>query len=136
MKQLNKLQSLGFLFGGVLMVAGAGCFAFMWHQDIACWVYLLGAILFCLFQSMQLYLGQNVVVKRLKRIQSVAHLFFIFAGILMIDTTHLYFKDLFSDYTTYLNLVYNKWVVLLLVAAFLEMYTAHRIDSEMKKEKS
>ena len=32
--------------------------------------------------------------------------------------------------------MYNKWVVLLLIAAFLEIYTVHRIDSEMKKCKN
>ena len=31
-------------------------------------------------------------------------------------------------------MVFNKWVLLLLVAAVLEIYTMHRISSELDKE--
>ena len=37
---------------------------------------------------------------------------------------------------TYFNLIYNKWVMLLLAAAILEMYSMHRIASELKKEEA
>ena len=33
-----------------------------------------------------------------------------------------------------LQLIYNKWVLLLLVAAILEIYTMHRISHLLKKE--
>ena len=46
MKQLNKTQSALFLIGGVLMVIGAGCFAFLYEQQVVCWIYLVGALLF------------------------------------------------------------------------------------------
>ena len=71
MKQLNKLQSILYAVGGALMVIGAGCFAFMWQQRVVCWLYLAGATLFCLMQSMQTYEGTDFVVRRLKRIQAV-----------------------------------------------------------------
>lgn len=134
MKQLNKLQSTLFIIGGVLMVVGAGCYAFMYMQKTACWIYLVGAVLFAFMQVSQTYEGNSFVVKRLKRIMSLADLFFILSGMLMVDSAYQLLRDAFTDYTSYLSLIYNKWVLLLLVAAFLEMYTMHRIASELKKE--
>ena len=135
MKQLNKLQSILYAVGGALMVIGAGCFAIMWQQRAVCWLYLVGATLFCLMQSMQTYEGTDFVVRRLKRIQAVANIFFMLAGILMIDTAYMFFRPLFDSSIAYVDYLYNKWVVLLLIAALLEIYTMHRIDHEMKKDK-
>ena len=135
MKQLNKLQSILYAVGGVLMVIGAGCFAFMWQQQAVCWLYLVGATLLCLMQSMQTYEGTDFVVRRLKRIQAVANIFFMLAGILMVDTAYMFFRPLFDSSIAYVDYLYNKWVVLLLIAALLEIYTMHRIDHEMKKDK-
>ena len=136
MKQLNRFQSILFAIGGMLMVIGAGCFAFMWQQQVVCWLFLAGATMFTLMQSMQTYEGSNFVIRRLKRIQAVANLFFMLAGILMVDTAYMFFRPLFNSSIAYIDFLYNKWVVLLLIAAFLEIYSMHRIDSEMKKDKS
>jgi hypothetical protein len=136
MKQLNRFQSILFAIGGMLMVIGAGCFAFMWQQQVVCWLFLAGASMFTLMQSMQTYEGSNFVIRRLKRIQAVANIFFMLAGILMVDTAYMFFRPLFNSSIAYIDFLYNKWVVLLLIAAFLEIYTMHRIDSEMKKDKS
>lgn len=54
----------------------------------------------------------------------------------MVDSAYMFLRDSFSDTVTYLNLIYNKWVLMLLVAAILEMYTMHRISSELKKEEA
>ena len=134
MKQLNKIQSAVFLAGGVLMVAGAGCYAFMFMQSVACWIYLVGAVMFAVMQVSQAYEGDNFAVKRLKKIMTMADIFFVLSGVLMVDSAHLFLKDAFSDYTTYINYIYNKWVMLLLVAAILEMYSMHRISSELRKD--
>lgn len=134
MKQLNKLQSLIFLTGGAMMVVGAGCFALMWQQKIACWIYLAGALMFGVMQMMQEYLGNNFIVKRLKRIMSLADIFFILSGFLMVDMVYRFLQSAFDNYLTYYNTIYNKWVVLLLIAAILEMYTMHRIEHELSKE--
>ena len=136
MKQLNRFQSILFAIGGTLMVIGAGCFAFMWQQQVVCWLFLAGASMFTLMQSMQTYEGSNFVIRRLKRIQAVANIFFMLAGILMVDTAYMFFRPLFNSSIAYIDFLYNKWVVLLLIAAFLEIYSMHRIDSEMKKDKS
>lgn len=134
MKQLNTIQSALFLLGGVLMVIGAGCFVFMFVQQIACWIFLVGALLFAAMQVNQTYEGQNLTIKRLKKIMTFADIFFVLAGLLMVDSANMWLRYYFSDITTYLNLVYNKWVLLLLAAAILEMYSMHRIASELKKE--
>lgn len=136
MKQLNTLQSALFLTGGILMVIGAGCFVFMFAQQIVCWIFLLGALLFAAMQVNQAYEGHNPTIKRLKKIMTFADIFFVLAGLLMVDSANMWLRDSFADTTTYLNLVYNKWVMLLLAAAILEMYSMHRIAAELKKEET
>ena len=136
MRQLTKLQGALFLIGGLLMVIGAGSFALLWQQKVMCWVYLVGAVLFTVMQSMQIYEGQDFTIKRLKSIMGLADMFFILAGILMIDLHYHILETLFGgNYFAYIEMVYNKWVVLLLIAALLEIYTTHRIDHEHKKKK-
>lgn len=134
MKQLNKTQSALFVAGGVLMVIGAGSYAATWMQQVACWVFLTGSLLFTIMQQMQSYEGQNFVIRRLKNIMSFAHLCFVLSGLLMADSAYGFMLRAFSNYMDYYTYLYNKWVVLLLVAAILEVYTMHRIDNELKKE--
>ncbi len=117
MKQLNKTQSALFLIGGVLMVIGAGCFAFLYEQQVVCWIYLVGALLFATMQALQTYEGTDPTVKRLKRIMTLADFFFVLSGLLMVDNAYMCLRDAFTDCITYLQLIYNKWVLLLLVAA-------------------
>ncbi len=122
------------------MVIGAGCFVFLWQQAVVCWVYLVGALMFTSMQAVQIYEGKDLTVRRLKRIQSLANLFFVLSGLLMIDAVHHVLLPLFRNaegtglynYQLYLQ---NKWVILLLVAAMLEVYTTHRLDHELKSEK-
>lgn len=109
MKQLTNIQSGLFLFGGVLMVIGAGSYAFMWHQEVVGFIYLIGACLFGGIQLMQSYEGRNMVIKRLKRIMSLADLLFIFSGMIMIDNAFGVTQSFFGNYATYLEVVYNKW---------------------------
>ena len=106
----------------------------MWHQDIVCWIYLVGSLLFAVIQIMQTYEGNKLTIKRLKKIMSIADIFFVLSGVLMVDTAHRFLMSAFTNYLTYFEMIYNKWVVLLLIAALLEMYTMHRIDHELHKE--
>lgn len=139
MKQLNKIQTFIFILGGVLMVIGAGCFAFgyMIYPKMVLytsWLFLLGTVSFSVMQAMQLYEGPSQVIHRLKRIQTVADIFFVLSGISMVDTVYAFARNWFSNYETYITYFYNKWVVFLLVAALIELYTTHRISHELKKE--
>lgn len=138
MKQLNKIQTLLYIAGGIMMVIGAASFAFaMGHKDIisaASWLFLVGTVLFALMQLMQTYTGKSIVIRRLKRIQATGDFVFILSGISMVDTVYHFFMPLFHNYENYITYVYNKWVVLLLIAVVLELYTVHRIDHELRKE--
>ena len=122
MKQLSKIQTIVFLVGGILMVIGAGSYVFMFQRAVMSVVFLVGALCFALMQLEQRYDGQNVVIIRLRRIQLIADVLFILSGILMIDSH-------------YIQYVYNKWIMTLLIAAILEIYTVHRLSSELEKEK-
>lgn len=140
MKQLNRLQSALFLTGGVLMVIGAACYCLMFWRQMACWTFLAGALLFASMQLTQTYGGTNITIRRLKNIQCIADIFFILSGILMVDSFYQWLRPLFhgengTGYIIYIEYVYNKWVILLLVAALLEMYTTHRLGNELEKNK-
>ena len=138
MKQLSKLQSVIFLLGGVLMVIGAACFAFGFIYPkmmlITSWLFLAGTVLFSVIQAMQVYEGPSLIIHRLKRMQYVADIFFVLSGISMVDTVYAFARHWFSNQETYITYFYNKWVVFLLIAALLELYTTHRISHELKKE--
>lgn len=134
MKQLSRTQNIIFLVGGVLMVVGAGCFAFMWQQEVMCWIYLAGAVMFATMQMMQTYEGNNITVRRLKKIMTTADIFFVLSGILMVDNAYRFMQQVFTNYVAYFQYVFNKWVLLLLVAAVLEIYTMHRISAELSEE--
>ena len=115
MKQLSKFQSILFVLGGIL--------------------FLVGTLLFATMQMMQEYKGNNMTISRLKNIMTIADLVFIFSGILMVDNVYGFIRPAFSNANDYVTYLYNKWVVLLLIAAILEIYTMHRIEWEIKKEK-
>ncbi len=132
---LNTTQSVLLLFGGILMVCGMGSFVFMFQRPIAALVFLVGAVLFAIMQCLQTYHGTSFVIRRLKGIMNMADLLFVLAGVLMIDTETHFMRPMFSNQEHYINYVYNKWLVLLLVAVVLELYSTHRISHEMNKKK-
>ena len=138
MRQLSKLESIIYLFGGMTMVAGAGLYAFFIAQSIVCWVMLIGALAFVLMQSRQRYEGTSQTIRRLRKIMTIAGLGFIIAGLFMVEASYMFLRPVFSNtvesYTTYVNIFHHNWVILLLISAILEMYTSHRISYELKKE--
>lgn len=137
MKQLSKAESFLFLFGGLLMVVGAGLYAFLLVQKISSVVFLVGAILFVAMQLRQRYLGSSITIRRLRRIMGIADVCFVLAGLLMVEQCYGFFAQKLMGNLTYLvYLIYaaRNWVVLLLIGALLEMYTTHRISGELQKE--
>lgn len=132
-RELSKLQSALFMAGGILMVIGTGCYVFMFQQLQAGLVFLTGAVLFSVMQAMQTYHGNNLSIKRLKNIMNIADLLFVLSGVLMIDKVNNFMRPMFSNQETYIQYVYNKWIVLLLIAVILEVYTVHRISNELAK---
>ena len=64
---------------------------------------------------------------------------FVLSGVLMLEDKYLFIQPLFTEYFdngyyAYVTYVHNNWVVLLLVAAIIEIYTTHRISHELGKE--
>jgi drug/metabolite transporter (DMT)-like permease len=137
MKQLNKAQSIVFLLGGLLMVVGAGMYAFLIEQKISSVLFLAGAIAFSLMQIYQRYEGQNLTIRRLRKIMLAADVCFVLAGMLMTEQQYGLMSYVIRGeaYIQFVIATYNKWVVILLIAAILEMYTMHRISNELEKEK-
>ena len=139
MKQLNSLQNLIFLAGGALMVIGVALNFFGFQQVAAC-LFLLGAVCFGGMQMMQAYEGNNVVIRRLRRIMTLADVLFIVSGLLLLEQIFNFLMPLFQIngmqgmiyYAQYV--VHNNWVLVLFVAALLELYTMHRISSELAEE--
>ncbi len=133
MRQLSRLQTYIFLAGAVLMAIGAGACAFLVYPKIFAWVYLAGAVAFVAMQVEQRYEGTSFVIRRLRRIMLLSGIFFILAGISLLDTQYYFFKPL-MPLQTYLTYVYNKWVALLLAGALMQLYTTHRISNELQKD--
>ena len=129
MKQLNKAENIIFLFGAVLMVVGSGARVFMlpWSP----YVFAMGVIAFVLMQLKQKYEGDSLTIHRLRNITVVSDFFFLLAALLMFaDMNNLFGLPLLF----YVQYVHNNWVVALLVAAVLQLYSTHRIGRELEKE--
>ena len=129
MKQLSRVESAIFLLGGLLMVIGAGASLLAWVG--APYVFALGALCFTAMQMKQRYDGQNVTIRRLRRMMLISDVLFLVSALLMFASQ----RNIFGlDHITYLQYVYQKWVVTLLIAAILQLYSYHRIGQELVKE--
>ena len=129
MRQLSKWESYVMLLGGLLMVIGAGAnvLFFSW----APYVFAPGALLFVAMQLRQRYEGRDFTIRRLRRIQIISNVLFLLAGLLMIANQANFLP---IDQLYYIKYVHNNWVVVLLVAAVLQLYTSHRIAHELEKD--
>ena len=129
MRELNKLQTAIFLFGGILMAIGAGTTLLGWGS--APYIFAIGAVCFSSMQMLQRYEGQNFTIRRLRRMMLISDVLFLVAALLMFASKGNF---LGLSYITYIEYVYNKWVIVLLIAALLQLYSMHRIGSELEKE--
>lgn len=128
MKQLSSIETAILLVGGLLMVVGAGALLFL--QSWAPWVYAPGALMFAAMQLRQRYDGNVFTIRRLRRMIIVSDILFLVAALLMFANQSNF---LGLDYLSYIKYVRNNWVVVLLVAAILQLYASHRIASELEK---
>ncbi len=135
LRPMNALETLLFAGGGLLMVVGMGLYVFAMRPWWAAVVYLVGSVLFGILQVMQSYTGDNFKIQRLKNMTTLADILFILAGVLMVDTSLQFLRPMFSNGITYFQWVYNKWLVVLLVAVILELYAINRIAHYLKKAK-
>lgn len=129
MKQLSKIQQVIYLIGATLMAAGAGMSVLGWA--VAPYLYCVGALCFASMQMLQRYEGTNFTIKRLRRIMLTSDVLFMLAGVLMLTNGQ---NVLGLDHITYIEYVYNKWIIVLLIAAILQLYSLHRLEKELAKE--
>ena len=93
MRPLNKLQSIVFVLGAILMAVGAGLTIVQF--PLAAWVYAVGAICFASMQMLQRYDGPNYVIRRLRRMMILSDVLFLVAGVLLFanaDSWKLFFR--------------------------------------------
>lgn len=128
MRQLNKTENTILLFGAVMMVIGSG--ANIFAQPWAPYVFGMGTVGYVLMQLKQKYEGSNVAIKRLRRMVIISDVCLLLAAVMMFANMDNLFR---LDAVTYIKYVHNNWVVVLLVAAMLQLYTSHRISKEILK---
>ena len=116
-----------FIAGAVLMVIGAATSLFRW--DAAPWLFAVGALAYTSMQMQQSYEGRNITVRRLRRIMLLSDFLLLLTAALMFISRWPQLGGL--DWLTYVNYVHNTWVVTLLIAAILQLYTTYRIDREL-----
>ncbi len=90
-------------------------------------------------QMRQKYEGTNLTIRRLRSIMTVGNIFFVIAALLMVENAYQFLRPVFlkngvQGDITYITYIFNKWVIALLVGAVIELYTTHRISSELEKE--
>ena len=128
MRQLNKIENTILLFGAVMMVIGSG--ANIFAQPWAPYVFGMGTVGYVLMQLKQKYKGSNVAIKRLRRMVIISDVCLLLAAVMMFANMDNLFR---LDAVTYIKYVHNNWVVVLLVADMLQLYTSHRISKEILK---
>lgn len=134
MKQLSSQQQIVMAVGAFMMVVGVGCFVFSVLPQVFSVVFFIGAVAFASIQMIQASSdgSDDITLRRLKRIMMIGDICFIVAGLLMLENAYMVlYKVLPLD--VWLRYCWNNWVIVLLVAAILEIYTSHRISYELKK---
>ncbi len=134
-RELGIIGTVLFVLGSVLMVVGLGVFVFLLRNVYGAVCFLCGAVLFAVMQCMQTYSGDDFTLRRLKNMMNLADLLFVLAGILLLDTSTQFLRGLFSNVMVYFNYIYNKWLIVLLVAVMLELYSVNRISYKLRRMK-
>lgn len=117
------------LAGGLLMVIGSGASLFL--QSWAPYVFAPGAVMFAAMQMRQRYDGSNFNIRRLRRMMLLSDVLFLVAALLMFANRSNFLR---LEYLSYIKYVHNNWIVVLLVAAILQLYASHRIGYELEKD--
>ena len=131
MEPMSKWQNAVFILGALLMLIGAVSSIFRWPPHP--YVFTAGAVCYAAMQAMQRYTGSSLTVNRLLRIQTLSGLLLVATGVLMYANAGNPFGLGQLDYLTY---IHGKWVVTLLLAAILQLYTTYRIGTELEKGKN
>lgn len=109
-------KELGILFICGMVFALIGAAVYVTHWEYAPYMFIIGSVTAAIAQVFSQPTVESVALRRLYRQQTFGALFLVMAGVLM-----LYSHG-------------NEWIVCLLIAAILELYTAYRIPQEEKKQ--
>lgn len=112
---MKKIANILYMAGALMVLAGA--VLRISHPTYAAYIFIVGATLFAVMQFLLRCRSNNSVVRRLVGQQQLAGAALIGAGVLMFTHTR------------------NEWVVVLFIAAVIELFTAYRIPQELEKEK-
>lgn len=104
----------GYLFRGSAIIVLLSASLYILLPDIMRYVFAVGAAGMAISRLSERYEGTNLRIRRLSRLQKLA-------ALLIVGASYFMFKP------------FNQWVPLLLIAAFLELYTSWMIDREEKK---
>lgn len=129
MRKLSNVETAIMLIGGLLMVIGSGASLFL--QSWAPYVFALGALMFTAMQMRQTYEGKSFTIRRLRRIMLISDVLFLIAALMMFANLANF---LGLNFLIYIKYVHNNWIVVLLIAAVLQLYASHRIANELEKE--
>ncbi|MBP5772165.1 MAG: hypothetical protein J6W75_12610 [Bacteroidaceae bacterium] len=122
MEELDKRLVVLQQMAAVFMPLGAALF--MWKPLWATFIYSIGALAYCPTRMLQRYEGRNFTIRRLRRQQLLGQVAFLCAACCMaMQVGQFGFARR------------NEWVVCLAIGCVLELYTAFRIPSELKKER-
>jgi hypothetical protein len=111
---MKQIQKYIYIVGGILLVIGAALYVTRWV--VAPYIYVVGSFMFGAMQMADRYEGSNFVIRRLRRQQVLGALMLMLTGIAMFVCK------------------YNEWIVCLLIACLLELYTAFRLPQELERE--
>lgn len=117
------------LAGGLLMVVGSAACILL--QTWGAYVFAVGSLMFVAMQLRQTYDGKLYTVRRLHRMMILSDVLFLVAALMLIANQSNF---LGLDYYYYVQYIHNNWVIVLLVAAVLQLYSSHRIANELEKE--
>ena len=102
------------------------------RMSVAPLVFIPGVVMFVSMQMLQRYEGDDINIKRLRRIMLMSDVLLLLSALLMYAGNGNPFK---LDQITYVQYIGNNWVVVLLIAALLQLFTSFRIGKELEKEK-
>ena len=141
MKQPTKRNNIIMLTGGMVMVLSAGLLMLAAFNSQQAWaevaqktvsiLFFIGAIAYTAAQRQMAYASTDFTLNRLFSLQFLSGFCFVIAGLDMTEQYWTILKPLvvkdIDSYFIYLRVVYNNWVVLLLIGGLLQLYTSHRI---------
>lgn len=110
---MKKYLDILFMVGSVFALIGAA--VYITHWEYAPYMFIIGSVAAAIGQIFAQPQAEDPTLKRLYRQQMFGSLALVLTGILMLYTHG------------------NEWIICLLIAAILELYTAIRIPQEEKK---